>query len=1784
MKTSKECTTMLFGAMAMAALLFLFSAATPASAASVSVPPLPKGDIFGDNSTVTGAAVSNNSVTVTNTKVGTSGSPIRVIGGQSVNGNLDSNTVTIDGSEVYGPIYGGYVVGDPQSNLKAQATNNSVTITGNSTIHDNVYGAYAVVNGTLTGNTLTIEGGTVHKAGGFISGGYNGANFISGMAVTNNTLTINGGNVYGTAGNYMEITGGKAQYTTTITGNAVNLTGGTISYSNIYGGFNAGGSGVTTNNTVTVGGLGNAINITNASIYGGSSKGDAFTANTLNMNQQIGGRITAVGNFQYVTFNYAGNAMIGSLDTTATNSSASGVILTTAAGDITFDGTFTGTGTLTKMGAGNTLKVTGDGAMATSGVFVNEGTLQLGDGGTTGSLGSVGAYYITGTLAYNHSNAMTETAGQIIGTGTLNQLGSGTLTLIGNGSGFTGAVTVAANSTLQFGNGGVTGSLGAGTYTLGNNATLAFNQSSAVRVTGAISNDVGTSAGQLIQRGSGSLTVQSAALNNFTGGTEIESGTLVIVDSHSLNQAATAGSKAGYITFTGATGQKSVILNVPPGKTIELINSFRTKNTAGTGNSIDLTSSPDVWIAHVRSNDNGGAFSVASGTTMDVKVSRLMLEDNQAASGKDLFVDTNGTFNLHAGYSATNSVPTHIAPTATIFKSGIEGTGTLNIDSTGPFAFVQFINANSIVPTYHMGTATVKGTSAKEILFNLARADVDVDPRVTFSLDGSFTVSGDGTNAAATVAGDGIIDAKGAINVTNGAVLYPYASDLSRSTPTALISAPGTLTLKAPTVTLNNFGLAYYITGVSGQEKITSDGGIPTTNNSLLNIVTGATKNKATLANGTIFFGTPTGNNPFVKGGDYLIITSDNGFNGIGDNGALNKALTASIGGFDPNQDKGTVRGGGRMAFKLGGAPDDNGKWTSGATNVWFTAAPLNSLAMNWTARTGDWTSGNKFISREAEDGRATSFLPGDEVYISGSNAFTITLPATSSVQGSGSKITVSGLVVGQSSLKDDPKTGMPAKPVVTDGGSYTITGAGGITADADSAYGRYEQSGELGETGKLEKWGNSTLTFLNTGGNLFKAGVELNGGTMRFTRADQLATQYVTAVDVNGNPTATADGGIWFKDDATLEALNTIPLMTNKVDIASGVTGTFGAAAGAVFTYTGALTGDATTTFNKSGAGTVRLEEVQGGAGSSFAGQMAVSGGTLVAAGIYPWTAGVTVKSGGTLAGTSTGAYPGGTVLGGNTVIEGGGRLKPDDMTQFSNAATAPALPTPLEIFNGDLTFDPGGNFDVRITQFGQGALTPFSDLMEVDGTVKIDSAAKLNVFPDFWGNTLRTTDFTDQKQPGYFTVIDSAGGAEDGDTSAKFTLRSYLPRGMTLVQGWGLSGDPLLYQLRLGPYDPSQGFAPIGNTHNRTDIGGGLDWLIGNGDKLGNSDVIKWLSDPDADLSQLDEINGDLTANAFFMAFKEPWRHPFNRLKLGGPDSPPSASAEGDDGRLHPRMCLEFNSRYEDTDSDGDAHGFTIRRYGFALGLDHQVSPDLTLGANFQLSSPTLRQDTGQVKADDAEIGVYGLARLPNDFHVKTYFGVSRQEYTFTRTVSLYAPAYGWLHDRLNGSTDGRAVAASVELTRPFDWRNDIRLVPVAAFDFEKAWIDGYRESGGEDTGARLAYDDASMERFTFRFGLNTEYQRDRLALQTRAQYLARIGAPEHPSVDVRFADAELPGQPAMNIWGDPMKDYVNLGLGVNWELGGREGEYLYLNYDVKLNEQSQIHAGEAGFMLRF
>ncbi len=422
----------------------------------------------------------------------------------------------------------------------------------------------------------------------------------------------------------------------------------------------AGGGTLTINEGITTT-TANQFGIAAPVTLGASQSFDVFSGSTLT----ISGAIGDGGNGYAITKTSAGTLVLSGANTytggttvtagtlAGTTTSLQGAVTNNAAvvfdqaGSGTYAGDMGGSGTLTKLGAGN---VTLSGTNTYSGgTTVTTGTLT----GTTTSLQGA----VTNNAVVVFDQAATGTyAGIMSGTGTLIKTGAGTLTLSSTNT-YSGGTTVTAG-TLS----GTSSSL-QGAIT--NNAAVAFDQSA----DGTYA-DIISGSGTLTKTGAGRLTVSGN--NTYTGTTTLSAGTLNLT-----------GQLFGDVVVNGGTFM----------------------GTGTIANSGDLTLNSGSTFApgaSIGTTNIAGNYVQNSGSTLEVEV--LKNADNSLSS--DL-IDVTGTANLASGstINVTDLTPTDrfilTGDTFTIITTGggVTDNGTAVTDTSAVLSFAGSISGNDYILT-----------------------------------------------------------------------------------------------------------------------------------------------------------------------------------------------------------------------------------------------------------------------------------------------------------------------------------------------------------------------------------------------------------------------------------------------------------------------------------------------------------------------------------------------------------------------------------------------------------------------------------------------------------------------------------------------------------------------------------------------------------------------------------------------------------------------------------------------------------------------------------------------------------------------------------------------------------------------------------------------------------------------------------------------------------------------------------------------------------------------------
>ena len=873
-----------------------------------------------------------------------------LIGSSSLTINTAGKNILLSGSNSYtGPtvIQAGTVeFGGTQALYDGNTNvwNGNLTVSSNATTIFTIGGSNAftsanldqlVTNSTATtgflnGSSLGIDTtGTNFTYASNLGNPNGGSNALALKVFGNGTLDLTGTNTYtgGTLISASTTIGNRTLSAGTLEGDSTSLQGtitnnGTLIFNQITNGIYSGvmsGSGSLTKNGI--GTLTLAANNT----YSGGTTLNAGTLAISNNNALGTGLVT-----------FASNSMITALTnlTVANNYSIAGGVTGTfdvlPGATLTNPGVISGSGTLSKIDGGTLILAALN--TYTGGTIISGGTLQVGNGATSGSLGS-GTVVDTTSLTFGNSSSQT-ISNNISGSGSITQFGSGTTILSGsnsytggttlnggtvdieNSSAFgTGSVTFASNSTVKT----LTTITVTNTYVVSIGVTNIFDVASGASLTNS---GVITGGGSLVSMGAGTLTLTGT--NDYTGGTLLTAGTLVVTNNGTL------GSTNGTVTITGGTlkmgGNLIIGALILQGGTLQggPLSALSFDVGSGTisadlgGGSLTKNGSGTVTLTGSNSYTNGVTLN---GGTVDVGNS------NAFGTGTVTFA-SNSTITALTNLTLTNNEVLSNGVTGTLDNGGnkltneggitgggaltLTGSGTTTLTASNGYTGGTLLDQGTVAISNSnaFGTGTVTFASNRTItaLTNLTLTNNEVlSNGVTGTLNnGGNELTNDGGitgGGALTLTGTGTTTLTASNGYTGGTLLDQGTVAISNSNAfgtgtVTFVSNTTIATLTNLTVT-NAYAIATNVTGtfdvgsnniltnsgaISGSGNLTkSDSGTLTLTGS--NSYTGVT----TLTGGTLLL------NGTNSGGGNILVNSNTTLGGTGS--ATNSAVTVASGG-----------------------------------------------------------------------------------------------------------------------------------------------------------------------------------------------------------------------------------------------------------------------------------------------------------------------------------------------------------------------------------------------------------------------------------------------------------------------------------------------------------------------------------------------------------------------------------------------------------------------------------------------------------------------------------------------------------------------------------------------------------------------------------------------------------------------------------------------------------------------------------------------------------------------
>ncbi|PTX95524.1 autotransporter-associated beta strand repeat-containing protein [Opitutus sp. ER46] len=679
-----------------------------------------------------------------------------------------------------------------------QGNAGSLTIAGNVALNGFTLGLTG--NGTgAYGVTSAITGsGSLNKTG-TNTWTLSGANTYSGTTtVTSGNLVVSSTGTLGAATNSLAVNGGTlslnnaAQTVSALSGTGGNIVLGsghvlTVNSSTTasYAGNISGAGSLTKSGTgsLTLSGTNSQTGTTTVSagsltIATTGSLGAATSSLVIN-----GGTVTLNNAAQTVAAlsGTGGNLALGSSTALTVNSTATN----------TFAGNLTGTSgsSLNKTGSG-TLTLSGTSSSYAGNVNITGGTVIASSAGALG--GSSATTNVSSSGALGVSGGINLAAGSIVLAGSGS--GSGALYNV-SGNNIVGKISLLGDTTI--------GST-AGNLTLGNTvnlastvtsgSTLALNAAtgSVITASGVISDSLTSASLGIANTGSG--TTYLTAANDYTGGTTVSAGNLIV-------------------TATGKLGATSGNL-VVNGGTLGLLSNQTVGSLSGGGGTIALGSGIGLTAGGTGSSTFAGAFTGDSTTSFTkTGTGALTLSGASSSFAGNINITAGTLLATSAGALGGTSARATVSSGAAVGVNGSAlSVGNLTLAGTGVSGSGALYNAGGTstvsAALTTSGNATIVANTGSLALSGNANVTTNTTLSFDVSSSGAMTASGNiGGGGSIAKTGTGVLTLSGSNTYTGGTSVT--AGTLSVASIGSLGSASNTLTIDGGTLQYTGASTGY---------------------------------------------------------------------------------------------------------------------------------------------------------------------------------------------------------------------------------------------------------------------------------------------------------------------------------------------------------------------------------------------------------------------------------------------------------------------------------------------------------------------------------------------------------------------------------------------------------------------------------------------------------------------------------------------------------------------------------------------------------------------------------------------------------------------------------------------------------------------------------------------------------------------------------------------------------------------------------------------------------------
>ncbi|MDR2756969.1 MAG: autotransporter domain-containing protein [Planctomycetaceae bacterium] len=393
---------------------------------------------------------------------------------------------------------------------------------------------------------------------------------------------------------------------------------------------------------------------------------------------------------------------------------------------------------------------------------------------------------------------------------------------------------------------------------------------------------------------------------------------------------------------------------------------------------------------------------------------------------------------------------------------------------------------------------------------------------------------------------------------------------------------------------------------------------------------------------------------------------------------------------------------------------------------------------------------------------------------------------------------------------------------------------------------------------------------------------------------------------------------------------------------------------------------------------------------------------------------------------------------------------------------------------------------------------------------------------------------------------------------------------------------GDHLRMERHQSPFNTA------GNDSNSKSVGHALDSIYNANNNYSWLHILDWvwLMDDTELRKTLHQLAGEAKASSFYLPLRNQWRYGFERINWSQSGNHVYFGTQNVANPKTAKNDLWINTYYDyfHSGDDGNVASTTTDRVSFLAGYDRVLMKTPYFGAVsksafgviFGYSQPTLNQTTSRIVADDYLLGAHFHTRLYEKYELKLWGGLGAQQYQLSRNVPVPK-----VNGDLNSKYTGTSWSGSVQMARPFYYRNLLVLRPLAALDLMVVNQNSATENG-EYEQIILQYKRSKWTQLFARAGVRADFTYGKWNLNAALSYSYLLGGDQAPVSTHQFVYA---GGVPFEVQGNNLgRSFLNLNLGTQIPLDCLKTSVLFFQYNGEYSKSSNGQSATIGYQKLF